>query len=330
MSEVRTVETTNGKNGHGRRPAAQLAKDLTAKVKSMAKDPAVLRQALLAQGIDPADLVEQEADPAPKRRGRPRKNAQPDAEVAEVAEIEGEAAEKPAKRGRKAKAEAEKEQVIQLAPLRLEVIAVEVEGLSPLLQHKWDEKNLKEIRDRNTGKVNKDKGARDFRNPEEEFNGARYIDRKGRDCCPAVQFKKAMAAVAAEKAIHNVTKASIFRWVQVTSMDRSSVDLVPIEHDQKQPRCREDMVRVGPFGKRVAMLRYRPEYNNWRCQIQIQFNASVISAEQMVNLLNWAGMGIGIGEWRPEKSGDFGRFRVVRTLNEPGQGRGRGRKTIGN
>jgi hypothetical protein len=36
----------------------------------------------------------------------------------------------------------------------------------------------------------------------------------------------------------------------------------------------------------------------------------MISDEQIVNLFWRAGYQVGIGDWRPEKNGDFGRFTV--------------------
>jgi hypothetical protein len=39
-------------------------------------------------------------------------------------------------------------------------------------------------------------------------------------------------------------------------------------------------------------------------------NASVLSADQITNLFNVAGFGVGIGEWRPQKNGSFGRLHV--------------------
>jgi hypothetical protein len=44
--------------------------------------------------------------------------------------------------------------------------------------------------------------------------------------------------------------------------------------------------------------------------VTIKFNTSAISAEQVANLLNVAGFGVGIGEWRPERNGSYGRFHV--------------------
>jgi hypothetical protein len=45
--------------------------------------------------------------------------------------------------------------------------------------------------------------------------------------------------------------------------------------------------------------------------VRVRFNANVLSAAQIVNLFNTAGFGVGIGEWRPEKDGQFGMFHVA-------------------
>ena len=46
---------------------------------------------------------------------------------------------------------------------------------------------------------------------------------------------------------------------------------------------------------------------------QMKINEDVISSEQAYNLLLIAGFASGIGEWRPERNGDFGTFEVVST-----------------
>ena len=43
----------------------------------------------------------------------------------------------------------------------------------------------------------------------------------------------------------------------------------------------------------------------------LEYNASGnLTLEQILNVINAGGMTVGIGEWRPEKDGDFGRFHV--------------------
>jgi hypothetical protein len=75
-----------------------------------------------------------------------------------------------------------------------------------------------------------------------------------------------------------------------------------------EPVMREDMVRIG-MG--TADIRYRGEFKRWWTTIDVKHNANVMSAEQVVNLFNTAGFAVGVGEWRPERDGQFGRFHVA-------------------
>ena len=75
-----------------------------------------------------------------------------------------------------------------------------------------------------------------------------------------------------------------------------------------EPRKREDMVRIG-MG--TADIRYRGEFWPWWVTIEVKHNANLLSAEQIVNLFNTSGFGVGVGEWRPERDGQFGRFHVA-------------------
>ena len=71
---------------------------------------------------------------------------------------------------------------------------------------------------------------------------------------------------------------------------------------------REDMVILN--GK-TSDIRYRGQVSNWKATLDISYNASVVSFDHIINMLEAAGYGVGIGEWRPERNGTFGRFEVV-------------------
>ena len=88
-------------------------------------------------------------------------------------------------------------------------------------------------------------------------------------------------------------------------------ELIKIEGED--PVQREDMVRVG-MG--VADLRYRGEFKKWHCKEPIRFNANVLSLEQIINIFDTAGFSTGVGEWRPQKNGDYGMFHVARGKDE--------------
>ena len=74
------------------------------------------------------------------------------------------------------------------------------------------------------------------------------------------------------------------------------------------PSMREDTVRVG-MG--TADIRFRGEFERWAAVLTVDFNANVLSAEQVVSLIHAGGFGCGIGDWRPEKDGANGRFHVA-------------------
>jgi hypothetical protein len=185
--------------------------------------------------------------------------------------------------------------VIQLPVLDVRNLRIKLIGDSPLISHKWAEKAKREM----LGKQMKEaKQGKPIRNPEQEFLDSLYDHPNGGYGFPAVAFKS--AAVNACSHIDGVTK------VEARGAFHVNGDLVQIIGT---PIMREDMVRIG---QGVADLRYRAHFEEWSCELFLRYNAGVLSAEEIVNLFNTAGFGIGVGEWRPQKSGgQFGLFHVA-------------------
>ena len=67
--------------------------------------------------------------------------------------------------------------VIALEPIQKTLMTVRIEGTSPFIQHKWDEKALQMMRDKHAGIRVKNRDARD---PEQEFRNASYKLADGR------------------------------------------------------------------------------------------------------------------------------------------------------
>ena len=74
-----------------------------------------------------------------------------------------------------------------------------------------------------------------------------------------------------------------------------------------EPSMREDMVRLP---NRSADIRYRGQFVEWSATVPLQVNTSSLSIEQIANLFYIAGFAVGVGDWRPEKNGQYGRFEV--------------------
>lgn len=89
-------------------------------------------------------------------------------------------------------------------------------------------------------------------------------------------------------------------------IDTDYGDMAEIISDS--PTIREDMVKIG-MG--TADIRYRGEFNHWHTTIRLKYNANgQYSLENILNILNAGGMVCGVGEWRPERDGQFGMFHV--------------------
>ena len=169
-------------------------------------------------------------------------------------------------------------------------------GTTELVVHKWSEKSLGAMADKDEQRA---KQAHGKRKPEQEFQDAKYILEDGSHGFPANAFRLAM--IDAGTSCPGITKTAIRQSLHVLD------DFVKIHGEVSM---RRDTVRLSGAGNK-ASLRYRPGYKDWWCMLRVEYNAGMLSEEQLVNLANLAGFAVGIGEHRPQKNGSWGRFRVA-------------------
>ena len=63
--------------------------------------------------------------------------------------------------------------------------------------------------------------------------------------------------------------------------------------------------------QRSRVLRTRAKFDlDWSCIFNLDGDDELVSKDKLDKWLDIAGRRIGLGDWRPEKSGEFGRFRV--------------------
>ena len=184
---------------------------------------------------------------------------------------------------------------IELPKLNIRTVEITLIGDSPLISHAWSKKAKEEMLAKQMKKAKAGKEAKD---PEKDFQESLYHLEGGGYGFPAVAFKA--AAVTACTSISSITKVSARQAFHVEG------DMVRIHGSE--PKKREDMVRIG-MG--TADIRYRGEFWPWWVVVEIRHNANVLSAEQITNMMNTAGFGVGVGEWRPERDGQFGCFHVA-------------------
>ena len=177
---------------------------------------------------------------------------------------------------------------------KLEIMIV---GTRPLIFNKFSEKAKKQMRDKQLKKPSKGRKKRDAK---QEYKESYYRNSKGKIAFPALCIKQSM--VGAARFIDDLPMTILRGAVFVEGDDDGLIKV-----DYKSEGMREDMVRLA---RGTSDFRYRGEVKGWSMNFVIKFNANILSAEQVLHLLQTAGFSQGIGEWRPERSGDYGTFKV--------------------
>jgi hypothetical protein len=184
---------------------------------------------------------------------------------------------------------------IEIPEISLSRLVVTIVGQTPLITHRFGERARKAIEDKQQHAA---RMAKPPREPEADFQDALYALDEDRYGFPASGIKKALVCAGGRFADETMT---IIRGVV-----NIPGDLLAIR--APAPTMRSDTVRVD--GGRVASIAYRPQFWPWEIDVPIVFNANLLSEAQLMNLVQLAGFSIGIGDWRPEKSGTFGTFTI--------------------
>jgi hypothetical protein len=61
----------------------------------------------------------------------------------------------------------------------------------------------------------------------------------------------------------------------------------------------------------ARVMAYRPKFENWSLEFSMTYDDTVLDVNQIKQACDNAGMFVGIGGFRPEKGGPFGRFEAL-------------------
>jgi len=187
---------------------------------------------------------------------------------------------------------------ISIEQPRTDWIGLEVTGDvgSGLIQNAFCQKTIEQILRKHMGlTVQKEKKV-----PRQCIEDATIRNMKGEVCIPVAAFKKGM--LTASTLIKGLKKTQL--RIQLFIEGKS----IPISYETMTPRM--DMVRVGPA--KTPDVRFRPMFDGWKARLIINYS-DVLPVQTVVDLLNRAGR-VGVCEWRPEKDGTFGTYKVTRNI----------------
>ena len=182
--------------------------------------------------------------------------------------------------------------------MRLEVVTFHIDGISPLLQNNpaafIGKKEDGTITSKPVYDDEQEAELRLYKLPD----GSGYYH-------PAESFvKAAVAAVAGKK----------FGKQFATKMLKSALFVSEpyciILDDKGKLAKKYGIDRRGVVIGKARVLRCRPCWFPWSMTIALELDTALVAPAQLREALSLAGRYPGIGDFRPEKAGGFGRFRV--------------------
>ena len=191
---------------------------------------------------------------------------------------------------------------IQIARIGTETVRVPILGTMPLIVSNFSEKAKRQMLDAQQGR----KSPKQARDPEAEYEAAFYRTKDGYGF-PVTAFKQ--ATVGAARFYGKDVRMTELRQFLFMRGDLSEKDRQALVEIVGTPRMREDVVRLGGVS-RSADLRYRPEFPEWSTVLDVTYVKSSLSLDSVLSLIDAGGMGIGVGEWRPEHKGEFGTYQI--------------------
>lgn len=179
-------------------------------------------------------------------------------------------------------------------------LTFEIAGTADLIQNNFSQKSVEQMLKKHMGITVK----REPKKPREILEDAKILNTDGRVCIPPTAIKMAMLTAS--------TQVKGFKKTQLRTALFIVGSSLPITYKQMVPRM--DIARLsGP--SRTPDVRFRPAFVDWKSRLTINF-AETLSVESVCDLLQRAGR-VGVGEWRPEKNGPFGTFRINRHITDP-------------
>lgn len=172
---------------------------------------------------------------------------------------------------------------------------VEITGITPLLMNKPEQYGFDE-------QWVEKKASTDW---EAEALKKLYINSKGTIYQPATHLERALIEAGKKIKVKGQGKATYSKLFG----SMISVDEFEIVHKKQSYGIHKSLVVIPSTKGRI--MRYRPIFNEWSLEFHISGEEEITPAV-IKEGLEIAGKYVGIGDWRPEKKGKFGKFQITK------------------
>lgn len=181
----------------------------------------------------------------------------------------------------------------------MKTITIKLKGASALLINRFAESREHPPKTQRGGR-------RDFGTPRRQAELTAYADSNGRLWMPSTWIKGAIQSIASDykligtrKSLKSVSGGCI-RAMEEKLYFLENYHIKDIEIDSRPVVI-----------QRARIMRHRARLESWSVQCLFELEDELIDVETLNQMLTDAGRRSGVGDFRPQKGGSFGRFIVT-------------------
>ena len=175
----------------------------------------------------------------------------------------------------------------------MQKIKVTIQGTSPLLFNRFRDKSIDSKSKKRTGAIS-----------DEDIEDKMYII-DGKVHLPAVYLKNCLTEASKQFKIVGKGKSTYSKLVGSTvSIEPFYIEFVSGQYEVFK------ISAVNPMTKGRIMVS-RPKFDVWSASFEMILNDDSVPVSVINEILEHSGKYVGIGDWRPEKKGMFGKFMIT-------------------
>ena len=184
----------------------------------------------------------------------------------------------------------------------MQKVSVQIEGQTPLLMNRFTDETEVKLNSGTSAVARGDKGT-----PREQAERTAYKDDRGDLYIPGPNLFRAI--IDAGK-FHKVGKSKVTtqKSTLVTAAMALSAIVIPLNTKAFEVDSRS--VVIPSTGGRI--MKYRARLDKWSMTFDLEVDTTMFSVGFARTLVDDAGKRIGLGDFRPDRKGPFGKFNVTK------------------
>jgi hypothetical protein len=190
----------------------------------------------------------------------------------------------------------------------VKLIEVMIRGDTPLLQHRFNESAEQAS---STRKVLVANGT-----PRQEAEKVAYRAKDGSFYFPGAAIGRLIREAGSNHKLRGSRRSAKFVVPAAVLIMDDAIQLLNGDGASLAKDFEVDSRPVTIPATKGRIMRHRPRFDKWSAKFTIRINEAILPIDFIQQLLTEGGLAIGIGDFRPEKSGPFGTFQITSWLEK--------------